>query len=216
MKIFAVILLIIGTLFALSESVKAVALFFYAGSFLAFLSYLVSSSLEGQEQHTSSMKKHATSRFNASERKKDKYVKGDSHLTTTIAGVGIATSMLDDDESSPIVDDNISAFDDDIGLSTSIENTFDEIETTYVNPATGLPMIGGIGGVDAGGNVWGSDSMSDMHSAIDNNSMFSDDLTSTTDSFDSFDSSSSIDDSFGTDDSFSSFDDSFSSTNDDW
>jgi hypothetical protein len=77
-------------------------------------------------------------------------------------------------------------------------------------------MIGGMGGIDAGGNVWGSDSMSDMHSAIDNNSMFLDDLTSITDSFDSFDSSSSIDDSFGTDDSFSSFDDSFSSMNDDW
>jgi len=216
MKIFAVILLIIGTLFVVSESVKAVALFFYAGSFLAFLSYLANSSLEKQSQHTRKIKKHTTSRTTSSAPTKNSYVKDNSHLTTTIAGVGIATSTLDDDEPSPIVDDSISAFDDDIGLSTSIENTFDETETTYVNPATGLLMIGGMGGIDAGGDVYGSDLMSDMHSSIDSSSMFSDDLTSSTDSFDSFDSSSSIDDSFGTDDSFSSFDDSFSSTNDDW
>ncbi len=229
MKIFAVILLIIGTLFALSESAKAVALFFYAGSFLSFLSYLVGSSLEGQEQHTSSMKKHAANRFNASERKKDRYAKGDSHLTGTLAGVAIAASMVDDDESQAIndydsnglgFDDNnhISAFDDDISCTSSISNTLDETETMYVNPATGLPMIGGIGGIDAGGDVYGSDLMSDMRSSIDDSSILSDNLTSSTDSFDSFDSSNSIgcDDSFGTDDSFSSFDDSFSSMDDDW
>lgn len=211
MKIFAVILLIIGTLFALSDSAQAVALFFYAGSFLSFLSYLVGSSLEGQEQHTSSMKKHAANRFKASERKKDKYVKDDSHLTGTLAGVAIAASMVDDDESQAINDDDISC-------TSSISNALDETETMYVNPATGLPMIGGIGGIDAGGDVYGSDLMSDMRSSIDDSSILSGNLTSSTDSFDSFDSSSSIgcDDSFGTDDSFSSFDDSFSSMDDDW
>jgi hypothetical protein len=217
MKIFAVILLIIGTLFVVSENGKAAALFFYASSFLAFLSYLANSSLEKQSQHTKKIKKHTTSRTTSLAPEKNSYVKDNSHLTTTVGGVGIAASLLDDTDASLTADESTSIFDDDIGLSNSIDNSFDEIETTYVNPATGLPMIGGIGGIDAGGDVYGSDLMSDMHSGIDSSSMFSDDLTSSTDSFDSFDSSSSIsDDSFGTDDSFSSFDDSFSSMNDDW
>ncbi len=216
MKIFAVILLIIGTLFALSESAKALALFLYAGSFLSFLRYLVGSSLEGQEQHSSSMKKYVTNRFNASGRKKDRYVKDDNHLTATLAGVAMAVSMFDDNDTLQTANEGNSAFDDDIGFSSSIDNTFGEIETTYVNPATGLVMIGGMGGVDLEGNVWGSDAMSDSYSSIDTSSMLSDDFTSSTDSFDSFDSSSSIDDSFGTGDSYGSFDDSFSSTNDDW
>lgn len=218
MSKFAGVLFVFGTLFVLSENFKVIAVFFYAASFLSFLSSLASSSLEGQEQHTSSMKKHATNRFNASERKKDRYVKKDSHLVTTVAGVAIAASMVDDDDSSFINDDNTSAFDDDMSLTNSISNTFDETEDMIVNPASGLLMIGGICGIDAAGNVYGSDSMSDIHSSIDNSSMFSDDLISTTDSFDSFDSSSSIgcDDSFGTDDSFSSFDDSFSPMDDDW
>lgn len=29
--------------------------------------------------------------------------------------------------------------------------------TTDINPATGLPMVGGIGGVDVGGNLYGTD-----------------------------------------------------------
>ena len=37
-------------------------------------------------------------------------------------------------------------------------------EPTSVNPTTGLPMIGGIGGVDVGGNIYGSSA----HSHIDN------------------------------------------------
>ena len=33
-----------------------------------------------------------------------------------------------------------------------------DIEASQINPATGLPMVGsGIGGVDAGGNPWGTD-----------------------------------------------------------
>jgi len=32
-----------------------------------------------------------------------------------------------------------------------------ELETTEINPATGLPMIGGIGAVDVAGNPFGSD-----------------------------------------------------------
>jgi len=210
MNKLAGVLFVVGTLFVLSDNFKVIAVFFYAASFLSFLSSLAGSSIEEQKEHTASMKKGATSRFNASERKKDRYVKDDSHLTATLAGVGIAASILGDDDSSLINDDDINGI-------NSISNTFDETEDMIVNPASGLLMIGGIlGGVDAGGNVYGSDSMSDMHNSMDNSSMFSDDLISTTDSFDSFGSSSSIDDSFGMDDSFSSFDDSFSSMDDDW
>ena len=65
-----------------------------------------------------------------------------------------------------------------------------------INPASGLPMIDDIGGVDVGGNPYGtdlSDDYSDMSSGFDSG-------------FD--DSFSSIDDSFSSmDDSFSSFDD---------
>ena len=31
-------------------------------------------------------------------------------------------------------------------------------ELTLVNPGSGLPMVGGMGGVDVAGNTWGSDS----------------------------------------------------------
>lgn len=103
--------------------------------------------------------------------------------------------------------------DDDIG---SISSTLPELETMHINPATGMPMMGGIGGIDAAGNLYGSDSMSDMtsmsdiHSGINDTSMFSDDFTSSTNDFDSFDTTSSFDDNT------SSFDDSFSSMSDDW
>lgn len=72
-------------------------------------------------------------------------------------------------------------------------------------------MIGGIGGVDVEGNVYGSDSMSGMSNSIGDDLLLSDDLSSTDSCFDPFDRSTNI----GCDDSFSSFDDSFSSS-DDW
>jgi hypothetical protein len=48
-------------------------------------------------------------------------------------------------------------------------------EETYINPSTGMIMIGGIGGIDAGGNFWGQsdyfdDSFSDSFSSIDDTS----------------------------------------------
>ena len=79
-----------------------------------------------------------------------------------------------------------------------------------INPATGLPMIGGIGGIDVGGDVFGSSS---SHDSMFENSI---DISSSCD--DIF--SSSSDDMFSSscDDCCSSFDDSFSSGNglDDW
>jgi nitrous oxidase accessory protein NosD len=45
-------------------------------------------------------------------------------------------------------------------------NSFDQTETNFsdnfaVNPANGLPMIGGMGGVDISGNAFGTDSSND-------------------------------------------------------
>jgi len=37
------------------------------------------------------------------------------------------------------------------------------LEHTYTNPATGLLMIGGLGGVDAGGNLFGQSNSSLHH-----------------------------------------------------
>lgn len=63
-----------------------------------------------------------------------------------------------------------------------IDDNFFEHESMLVNPANGMPMMGGIGGVDVTGNFWGqSDTLSDHghfssvdHSAdsFDNSSMF--------------------------------------------
>lgn len=78
-----------------------------------------------------------------------------------------------------------SSFEDDHALAVS--------ETLWVNPATGLPMIGGIGGLDAGGNLFGCNLHADMNH--DAGGMFDshgcgscfDDFHSTTSSFDPFD-----------------------------
>ena len=94
------------------------------------------------------------------------------------------------------------AFDSDSDSSnTSSNNNFVEHESTMFNPANGMPMIegsGGIGGIDVAGNLWGhSDMFSDDgycssidHSAasFDSSSMF--DSTSMFDSDSMFDCSS--------------------------
>jgi hypothetical protein len=79
------------------------------------------------------------------------------------------------------------------GKSGSINgDSNDSVSDTEINPASGLPMVGGIGGVDIEGNPYGTDS-DDMCSSFDDG-LFS----SCDDSFSSFD-----------DDSFSSFDDDY-------
>ena len=92
------------------------------------------------------------------------------------------------------------------GLDSTSSST-SEIETTEINPATGLLMVGGIGGVDIEGNPYGTDldSMDDTTNSSlfdSNDDMFSSD-NDITSSFDD-DSYSSFDD-----DTFSSFDDNF-------
>lgn len=93
------------------------------------------------------------------------------------------------------------SFDDDLffaPVASTIEPDSTDIDTldTYINPATGEPMIGGLGGVDTSGNPFGVDL---DHSNVDSHTG-SDFFESA--SFD--DSSCSIDNSFD-----SSFDDSF-------
>ena len=79
---------------------------------------------------------------------------------------------------------------------------FDDDNT--INPSTGLPMVGGIGGIDVGGDTFGSSSSHDSMFESSSDDMFS----STSD--DMFSSSC--------DDCCSSFDDTFSSGSgfDDW
>ena len=90
-------------------------------------------------------------------------------------------------------------FDSDSGSSHTIDdNNFVEHEFTMVNPANGMPMIdgsGGIGGLDVTGNRWGhSDMFSDQgyDSSIDHSSA-SFDSSSMCDSAPMFDSGSMFD-----------------------
>lgn len=117
---------------------------------------------------------------------------GKGMFAGVIAGAAAATTFLDDqfhfyDRSTDSDDSSdfnalYSSIEDDTG-GFNYSNDF-----TDINPATGLPMVDGIGGVDIGGDVYGSSSFGDDfgHSSFD----------------DSF-SSSSFGDSF----SSSSFDD---------
>jgi hypothetical protein len=75
--------------------------------------------------------------------------------------------------------------DDDYFIHKTVSEN-DVIEETYVNPTTGMIMIGGIGGIDAGGHVWGeSDSFNDSFS--DSTSSFDDTtFSSFDDSYDTF------------------------------
>jgi hypothetical protein len=57
--------------------------------------------------------------------------------------------------------------------STSNFDSASMIETTEINPATGLPMIGGIGGMDVEGNPYGTD-MSSHHDICSSSSIFDD------------------------------------------
>jgi hypothetical protein len=76
-----------------------------------------------------------------------------------------------------------------------------------INPATGLPMVGGCGGVDVYGNPYGTDS--NEHDISSSTSTI-DDTWSTTSSFDdTWNTTSSFDDTWNT---TSSFDDSWSNT----
>jgi hypothetical protein len=79
-----------------------------------------------------------------------------------------------------------------------------DIEETIINPTTGLPMMGGIGGFDAGGSTWcETDSFNEPFNNSFNDSFtgISDDDTSIfDDSSDSFSSSFDDSSSFSSDD----------------
>ena len=76
------------------------------------------------------------------------------------------------------------------GASTAASaGLFDTPSSPGINPATGLPMIDAGGGVDVGGNPFGTDLFSDASSRLDLGSFdWSSDSGSSFDSFDSFDS----------------------------
>ena len=68
-------------------------------------------------------------------------------------------------------------------LAGSIDDNFLEHESIVVNPANGMPMVDGMGGVDVTGNFWGQSDTFDDHghySSVDH-------------SADSFDTSSMFD-----------------------
>lgn len=61
-------------------------------------------------------------------------------------------------------------------------------DDNLINPATGLPMVGGIGGIDVGGDPFGSSFHHDslFESGIDSGSSISDTFSSNFDSGSSF------------------------------
>lgn len=90
------------------------------------------------------------------------------------------------------------AFDSDSDSSnTSSNNNFFEHESTMFNPANGMPMIdgsGGIGGFDVTGNLWGhADMFSDNCDSSINHSATSYDSSSMFDSTSMFDCDSMFD-----------------------
>lgn len=85
------------------------------------------------------------------------------------------SSNVFDDDDSWSTSSSSSIFDDDSPIS-SISSDDDFV----INPASGLPMIGGIGGIDAAGNVYGSYTSDDFNHT---DSLSFDDSFSSTDSF---------------------------------
>lgn len=181
---------IIGTLFLLSESYRVVAVILYTGSFFLFLRDIFNTFKSEPTGNIASNKNPVPSKQVKSKCREQSDKADDSQFVIATVGAFVAGSIISSD--------------DDTALSA-------EPDGMDINPATGLPMVGGIGGVDVEGNVYGSDLMSGMSNSIDDDLLLSDDLSSTDSCFDPFDSSTNI----GCDDSFSSFDDSLSSS-DDW
>jgi len=129
------------------------------------------------------------------------------------AGEGINRQTLSDDDASNFASEGLGTtfLDDsfeDSGASMSEDDFDDDISAgAAINPENGLPMVGGVGGVDVAGNPYGVDNsgidfdhMSDMHS-------INDDLLSTDIGMDDFGMNDSFMDS---DIGGTSLDDSFS------
>lgn len=83
------------------------------------------------------------------------------------------------------------------------DDIFSADNITVINPANGLPMTGGIGGIDVAGNPYGFDSSFTHHDMFssDSASMFDDDCSSSM-----FDYSAGTDSCFGINNSDSMFD----------
>lgn len=74
------------------------------------------------------------------------YKKGDQIFTSSGLGTGASATVCSSDEAFDVLGE---------------PGSMDFWEPLLLNPATGLPMIGGVGGVDACGNPYGCDSHSD-------------------------------------------------------
>ncbi len=93
--------------------------------------------------------------------------------------------------------------DSDSGRMDTTNDSNVEQEPMIINPVDGMPMIGGMGGLDVLGNPYGVDLHHDESIGMDHSGMFShddcgsmfDDNSTTCDSSSMFDSTSSIDSS---------------------
>jgi len=88
---------------------------------------------------------------------------------------------------------------------TGFESVTDSVsEQLEVNPASGLLMVGGIGGVDSEGNPYGTDNSNTISCDVIDTGLNDHSSCSTVDMFDS-DTSSSFDDSYSTGSGFDSW-----------
>ena len=168
-----------GLHFFTTENVWGLGVVCWAIAIIILISMLGDEAMgDEREQYrcTAPYKSGATKRHGYSVPKTEKHFGTANHVTAAVVGGAIAASVFDDDSMS-----------DNSFMTDTSSSSISDTSSMDVNPATGLPMVGGMGGVDVGGDVWGSDS----------NSSFSDDFSTSMDSFDSFD-------------------DSFSSMSDDW
>jgi len=108
-----------------------------------------------------------------------------------LLGAGVAAiEAMNDGPATQLFDDVI---------ETDSSDMFHEVGTgqsdLVINPATGLPMINGFGGIDVGGNPFGIDLNSNWNDSLHGGSAFDDSWSSGSLFDDSWSSSSSWDDS---------------------
>ncbi len=77
-------------------------------------------------------------------------------------GAGRADADWLHSDASRFADDHVDVFADTPISAFADDDTWSMSESCWVNPATGLPMIDGICGVDVGGNPFGMDLHADM------------------------------------------------------
>lgn len=93
-----------------------------------------------------------------------------------LLGAVVLTFIASSSEPNSMFSNSTDAHTDDLDIDnygasfsdTFSENSFeDSTDSSAINPATGLPMIGGVGGVDSGGSPFGTDLNGNFDSSID-------------------------------------------------